>query len=129
MSEPFVFIARFRVHDGKGDDLRAAAHTLTAIVDHEETSALGIQVFIAEDDSELLYLHVQPDAAAMDAHMQLTHEGIAAALELADPAEVTICGRPGPLLSQALDVVGQAGATVRILPSHVDGFFRTVLAA
>ena len=129
MSEPFVFIARFRVHDGKGDDLRALAHTLTGIVDNEETSAVGIQLFLAEDDSELLYLQVQPDAAAMDTHMQLTHERIAAALELVDPVEITVCGRPGPLLSQALEVNRQAGAIVRVLPSHVDGFFRTVLVA
>ena len=129
MSEPFVFIARFRVHEGKVDALRELAHTLTGIVDDEETSTLGIQLFLAEDDSELLYLQVQPDADAMDSHMQLTHERIAAALELVDPVEITVCGTPGPLLSQALEVNRQAGATVRVLATHVDGFFRTVLAA
>jgi quinol monooxygenase YgiN len=129
MSEPFVFIARFRVHDGSVDELREVAHAMTGIVDDEETSALGIQLFLSDDDSELLYLQVQPDAAAMDAHMQLTHERIAAALELVDPVEITICGTPGPLLSQALEINRQAGATVRILPRHIDGFFRSVLAA
>ena len=61
--------------------------------------------------------------------MQLTHDRIAAALDMVESTEIVVCGTPGPLLTQALEHNRQIGASVTVLTQHLDGFFRTVVAA
>jgi hypothetical protein len=124
MTEPLTFIATFRVPAGKADEVRDLVAAYTEFVDVHEERTLAVQFLLDAAETRLINVHTQQDAAAMDAHLELARDRIAAALELVEPEAIIVCGEPGPVLSQVLEHNRQRGATVTVLPQRIGGFVR-----
>lgn len=112
MSAPFVFVSTHRIVEGGADQLRRL------VVRFDEVSArddsLGSEFYVTPDGTRLTHLQVQPDAAAMDRHLQLVGEWIGPALALAPTLTIDVFGTPGPALAAALQHNAEAGADVRV---------------
>lgn len=128
MSEPLIFISRHHVPADNLDELRQVGPAFTEYADAVEPDAVALQLFLDDAHRELVYVQVQPTAEAMDAHLQLTHERIARAIELVQTTSITVCGTPGPLLTEALRHNRTAGVTVTVLPQRLSGFLRPTVA-
>ena len=129
MHEPLIFISHNRVPADKLDELRELALAFTEYAETVEPDAVTLQLFLDDTARELVYVQVQPSAEAMDAHLQVTHERIALALELVETTSITVCGTPGPLLTEALRHNRDGGVAVTVLPLRLSGFLRPTVAA
>jgi nucleotide-binding universal stress UspA family protein len=124
MSDPLIFVSTHRPRAGRDADLRVMGSRFATFVETNEPRTAGLQIFVDERTGELTYVQVQPDAAAMDDHLRIAGERIGQALEAAETVTVTVYGRPGPILEQALRANAEAGAAVTVLPTRVGGFLR-----
>ena len=70
------------------------------------------------------YVQVQSGPEEMDRHLQLTHDHVHRAVVLAPPSAITVHGRPGPVLTEALRANAEAGARVTVVPDRLGGFLR-----
>lgn len=128
MHEPLIFISHHHVPADQLDELCRLGRAFTEYAETVEPDAVTLQLFLDATERQLVYVQVQPTAEAMDAHLQLTHERITQALELVETTSITVCGTPGPLLTEALRHNRDAGVTVTVLPARLSGFLRPTVA-
>ena len=126
MAAPFMLVSTFKVKAGSLDDLRDYCRRITDLVQAQEPRVIALHVFLSEDGTELSTLHLHPDVASMELHMQLqrdnweeTFSGIATMLE---GVRVDFYGAKPP--ESALENFRRAGSEIGIKPTHLAGFTR-----
>lgn len=124
MASPFILITTHRVQDGQLEALEQLGREFVASIEANEPSALGFQLYVSDDGSELTHVLIEEDAAAMDRHFQVSGELIGRSLELAETTAILALGQPGPVLSQVLDRNAGAGVAITVLPRPMDGILR-----
>lgn len=125
MAEPITFISHFRVKEGKAEAVRsmfAAGATQLSAAKPRTAAFLG---YLDEGGSSLTIVHLFPDGAAMDLHVEGAAERSQAAYELFEPAGWEIYGTPSPA---ALEMIrrqaAQAGVSLTLGPDSLGGFSR-----
>lgn len=123
MSGPLIFISRSRVKPGKLDMYEAHLTEATELVESEEPRVIGFNSYRSDDGTEVSTVHVHPDSASLDTHLQLFTEKLAdRVFEAVDSYEIDVYGTPS---DGALEMLGQMpGLHVRVLPRHDGGFLR-----
>jgi hypothetical protein len=125
MSEPVVFISRFKVKEGKLDDLKRLPGEVERSLREDKPRTAAWLVFLGEDGTQVSFVHCFPDADSMDLHFEGSDERSATVNEFVEPDGFEIYGRPS---DEALETMRQAaagsGVSLRVLPDHVGGFLR-----
>jgi quinol monooxygenase YgiN len=125
MSGPIVFISHQRVKPGKFDEFVAFfAEGSKAI----EADKPGTHVFLAYADldrGETRIVHVFPDAAAMDRHMQGADERSARAYRFLEPLEIDVYGVPSAGAISEIEGLAGHGVKVTLMPESIGGYLRT----
>jgi quinol monooxygenase YgiN len=125
MAGPIVFISHQRVKPGRFDEFAAFfAEGSKAI----EADKPGTVVFLAFSDlerGETRIVHVFPDAAAMDRHMQGADERSARAYEFLEPLEIDVYGAPSDGVVSEIKALAGQGVTVTPMPELIGGYLRT----
>ena len=124
MSGPIVFISHQRVKPGRFEEFAAfLAEGSKAI----EAGKPGTMVFLAFTDrerGETRIVHVFPDAAAMDRHIEGAAERSAKAYEFLEPLEIDVYGLASPGAVSEIEALAGHGVTVRLMPELVGGYLR-----
>ena len=71
MDEPVVYVSTWHVREGRFAEYRRFHDQLWRIVKAKEPSVAAFLAFTNEDQAEIVNVHVYPDAAALDRHMQV----------------------------------------------------------
>jgi len=124
MAEPIVFIARFRVKEGRLQEFRK--HYLDSLppVEAGKPGTLAQVAYENEDGSEVMVVRLFPDAEAMDAQLDGSGERSKKTYEFVEPASMEIYGRPSDSTLATMKKMTETGVMVSVNPGYIGGFIR-----
>jgi quinol monooxygenase YgiN len=125
MAETILFISRHRIKEGKLEELRQLIPRMLPMIEADKPRTVLFHSYLSENEAEVSFIHVFPDAEAMDLHLEGAEQRSAAAYEFFQPLAFTIYGSPS---QQALDTMSreaqQLKAQLTLLPRSLGGFIR-----
>ena len=124
MSEPIVFISHHRIKEGKLDALRKVHQEKTLLLQEQKPDTIVFLAYAGEDGSEVSFVHVFPDAEAMDIHFQGADERSKQAYEFMQPKSMEIYGSPNDGVLEMMKQIAESGVSVSIGTDYLDGFLR-----
>jgi quinol monooxygenase YgiN len=124
MAEPIVFIARFRVKEGRLDEFRK--HYMDSIppVQAGKPGTLTQVAYENEDGSEVMVVRLFPDAQAMDAQLDGSGERSKKTYEFVEPVRMEIYGTPSASGLEMMKKMADMGVMVSMNPFFIGGFIR-----
>lgn len=125
MAEPLIVISRFKVKEGKLEDVMRYDKKILRIVETYEPQVIAFHGFLNEDGTEMTSIQVHPDTASMDFHMQVLRdnwdESFSEYGQMLDVVGVEYYGTPS---KSALDMDLQSEIPISLNPRHLAGFTR-----
>lgn len=70
MSGPIIYVDRSEIREGKRAELEAAVRELAAFIEEREPRLIAYRVYFSEDGTRMTVIHVHPDAASLEFHME-----------------------------------------------------------
>jgi quinol monooxygenase YgiN len=124
MSEPIVFISHNKIKPGKLDALREYSPQTIQLLQEQKPETVVFLSYVNDDGSEVSFLHVFPDAEAMDAHFEGAQERSKNAYEFMSPLSMEIYGSPSDSVREMLKQIAESGVKVSIDSDYLGGFLR-----
>ena len=125
MDHPIVFISRFTIKAGKLAKLKQLAHEVAAQLEAEKPQTLTYLIYLDDSGSQVTFVHLFADPAAMDLHFRGADARSRAASEFMDPIGWEICGQPSDAALGAMrQAANSAGVELTIRPAYLSGFVR-----
>ncbi len=121
MSEPFIYIATYRIKPGFGGDVHQRTRDLVARVEEQEQQLLSFHFYLDEAGGRLICVQVHPDPESMVIHMSVIADHIASAgdwLDMEDSTQLALGTPPTPLT----EFWGERGRDLDRYPTFVAGF-------
>lgn len=127
MSDPFILISKWRVKEGKREELEQHYKKIIELVETKEPQIIAFHPFLNEDGTELTNIQVHPDTASMDFHMQVLRENWDESFSkysqlLEGNISMEYYGTP-PASALEMDIQSERGLNLN--PLHIAGFTRT----
>ena len=96
MSSPFIFIATNRLKPGQLESERKRVPGLVEFIETSEPRLIAFNEFVNEAGDEVTVVQIHPDAASMEAHMEIVRERVkeAYAETLDATVRIQVFGRP-----------------------------------
>jgi quinol monooxygenase YgiN len=124
MSEPIVFISHNKMKEGKLDALRKVHQERTQLLREQKPATIVFLAYAGEDGGQVSFVHVFPDAEAMDIHFQGADERSKQAYEFMQPKSMEIYGSPNDGVLEMMKQIAESGVSVSIDTDYLDGFLR-----
>ena len=124
MSEPIVIISHHRIREGKLDAFRAFLPQGTQRIWEQKVGTLVFLAYADEDSGEVSFVHVFPDAEAVDAHIEGVDERSKQAYEFMQPKSFEIYGTPSDEVLEMMEPTTGSGVTLSINKDYIGGFLR-----
>ena len=124
MSEPIVFISHNKMKEGKLDAFRKFSQEGFLLIREHKPATIALLAYAGEDGGEVSFVHVFPDAEAMDIHFQGADERSKRAYEFMQPISMEIYGSPNDGVLEMMKQIAESGVTVSIDTDHLGGFLR-----
>ena len=127
MSSPFIFIATNRLKPGALDRERDRVPGLVEFIEAHEPRLIAFNEYVNESADEVTVVQVHPDAASMEAHMEIVRERASAAYAdtLDATVRVQVFGRPTDAILEILRQQAGNGVEISINGEHLGGFTRS----
>lgn len=94
MSETIVYMDRSEVRPGALDDLKTAITQLADFVDANQPRILAYNVYLSEDGSQMTVMHVHPDSASLEFHLEVSGPAFRTFADLITLSSIHIYGHP-----------------------------------
>ena len=94
MSQPLVYLDASDVREGALDELKGAIKELVELIEANEPRLLSYSVFISDDGSRMTVMHVHPDSASLDHHMEVAGPAFARFKDLVRLSSIHVYGEP-----------------------------------
>jgi hypothetical protein len=131
MSEPVAYVSTWRIKEGKLEDYRRFYAELVKIVDENEPRLTAFLTFANEDLTEITNVHVFPDSATLDRHMDVLGEkmrllpgDVTAVMRYLEPVRVEVFGTPGGKAAQMDKRLVDSGVPFTAKKRFLGGFTR-----
>jgi quinol monooxygenase YgiN len=131
MGEPVVYVSTWRIREGKLEEYRRFLAELVTIVDENEPGIPAFLTFANEDGSEITNVHVFPDTATLDRHMQVLGERVGllpddltAVMAYLEPVHIQVFGTPGGPAAEMDRGLRDGGAPFTVRERFLAGFTR-----
>jgi len=125
MSQPIVYVDTSEVRAGRLTELKAAMDDLTQFVEASEPRLLAYNVYFSDDGGRMTVLHINPDSAALEFHMNVAGPKFPPISEFINMLTIDVYGRPDDALVDRLrrkaEMLGSG--SVRVHDLHT-GFAR-----
>ena len=127
MPSPFIFIATNRLKPGQLDRERERVLDLVEFIEGNEPRLIAFNEYVNEAGDEVSVVQVHPDAASMEAHMQIVRERAQAAYAetLDATVRVQVFGRPTQAIVEMLRQQAGSGVEISVNGEHLGGFTRS----
>jgi hypothetical protein len=127
MTPPFIFIATNRLKAGKLERERERVPRLVEFIEANEPRLIAFNEYVSDAGDEVTVVQVHPDAASMEAHMEIVRERAQAAY--ADTLDATVriqvFGQPTEAILETLRQQAGSGVDIRVNGEHLGGFTRS----
>jgi hypothetical protein len=125
---PFIFIATNRLKPGRLDRERKRVSGLVEFIEANEPRLIAFNEFVNDAGDEVTVVQIHPDAASMEAHMEIVRERAqqAYAETLDATVRVQVFGRPTEAILETLRQQAGDGVEISINGEHLGGFTRWV---
>jgi hypothetical protein len=124
-SQLIVYVDTSEVRSGQLEELKAAMEDLTEFVKANEPRLLAYNVYFSDDGDRMTVLHIDPDSASLEFHMNVAGPKFPPIGEFINMLAIDVYGDPGDALvgrlRQKSELLGSG--TVRIHELHA-GFAR-----
>jgi len=124
MSDPIVFISHNNIKEGKLEPLREYSPQVFQRLHEEKPGTVVFLSYASEDGGEVSFLHIFPDADAMDAHFEGVEERSRKASEFIQSKSMEIYGSPSNMVLESLKRIAESGVKVNIDSDYLGGFLR-----
>ncbi len=125
MSDPIVFISHSHVKDGQLEAFRETSLEMLPRMEANKPGTVLHYGYTSEDESEVSFVHVFPDADAVDAHFVGAGDRARTASDYIETYRFEVYGTPN---EQALAMLGQApGVDLVVHPTGFGGYMRLSL--
>ncbi len=122
MSDPIVFISHSKLKEGNVEAFRELSEEVFSAMEAEKPGTVLHYGYLNEEASEIHFVHVFPNADAMDAHMVGAAERVGKADEFIETFEFEIYGAPN---EETLAMLRQAlGVDLAVNPVGFGGYIR-----
>jgi quinol monooxygenase YgiN len=122
MFGPIVFISHSKVKEGKLEALQEFSREMFPVIQAEKPETVLQYGYVNEEGTDAHFVHVFPDADAMDAHMIGAAERTGKATEFIETYQFEIYGAPS---AETLSMLRQApGVDVAVRPVGLGGYIR-----
>jgi hypothetical protein len=127
MSSPFIFVATNRLKAGQLDRERKRVPGLVEFLQASEPRLIAFNEYVNEAGDEVTVVQIHPDAASMEAHMEIVRERAqgAYAETLDATVRIQVFGRPTDAILEALRQQAGNGVEISINGEHLGGFTRS----
>jgi quinol monooxygenase YgiN len=128
---PFIFIATNRLKPDRLDAERDRVPGLVEFVEANEPRLIAFNEYVNEAGDEVTVVQVHPDAASMEAHMQIVRERAQAAYAetLDATVRIQVFGEPTQAILETLRQQAGSGVEITINGEHLGGFTRSAAHA
>jgi hypothetical protein len=124
MSEPIVFISINLIKEGKLEALMEFIAETTPLIEADKPDTVFFQAYMNQEGTEVTFIHVFPDADAMDRHVVGSNERSSKAYEYMEPQQFEIYGRASaPVMSTMAERAGH-GIALIVKTEGMGGFIR-----
>jgi hypothetical protein len=127
MSSPFIFIATNRLKPGQLERERERVPGLVEFIEAGEPRLIAFNEYANEAGDEVSVVQVHPDAASMEAHMEIVRERAqqAYAETLDATVRIQVFGRPTAAILATLRQQAGNGVEISVNGEHLGGFTRS----
>jgi hypothetical protein len=125
MSQPLVYIDVSEVREGALDELKGAIKELAGFIEANEPQLISYCAFISDDGTRMTVMHVHPDAASLDYHMDVAGPRFGRFKDLVRLLSIHVYGEPSDkALAQLHDKARLLGSGDVIVQGLHAGFSR-----
>jgi hypothetical protein len=129
MDAPFIFIGTYRLQAGKAEGFKQylESEKFFEYIGANEPRLLAFNGYINEEDTEVTFVQVHPDASSMEFHMQVAHAHIGRAYEeFLDPAgsSIQVYGQPSDAVLGMTRQFAGSGVPLNVKSEPLGGFTR-----
>ncbi len=124
MSDPIVFISRFRIKKGKLAGFKQFFADGERLLKEEKPRTLVFLAYGDDNGQRVTIVHVFADADSMDLHVEGAEERSKAALEFLEPEGFEIYGSPSEKVMGMMREAAAPGSDLSVQPEHFGGFLR-----
>jgi hypothetical protein len=127
VQSPFIFIATNRLKPGQLDRERKRVPGLVEFIEANEPRLIAFNEYVNDAGDEVTVVQIHPDAASMEAHMEIVRERAQQAYEetLDATVRVQVFGRPTGTILEALRQQAGVGVEISVNGEHLGGFTRS----
>jgi len=126
MSQPLFVITKFRVKEGKLEDLQRYYGKILSTVETNEPQIIAMHAFVNETGTEMTSIQVHPNTASLDFHMQVLKENWDESYsQYGQMMEVLSVEYYGTAPESALEMDRQGPWSLSLQPRHIAGFTRS----
>ena len=123
MSKPHIVISKFRVKEGKLEELREYYNKIVDIIEANKPQIIAFHGFLNEEGTELTSIQVHPNTASMEYHMQVLKENwdesFGQYTQMVEGTTIEYYGTP-PESALAINEISKQELTIH--PVHIVGF-------
>lgn len=123
MSKPLIVISKFRVKEGKLEELKKYYKKIQDIIEANNTRMIAMHGFLSEDGTEMTSVQIHSNTASMEYHMQVLKENwdesFSAYSQMVEGTTIDYYGDPP---ESALAMNEQSKQVLTLLPVHIAGF-------
>ena len=127
MSDAIVYIDTADVREGAAEELKAGMKELADFVDANEPRLIAYNVYFSGDDTRMTVVHVHPDSASLEYHMEVAGPVFRQFVELVTLSSIHLYGEPSKKLLKQLHekarLLGRGAVLVEVEALHA-GFIR-----
>jgi hypothetical protein len=125
MSDAIVYVDTADVREGSLADLRTAIKELVDFIESNEPRILAYNAYFSDDGTKLTVVHVHPDSASLEYHLEIAGPVFRRFVELVTLSSIHVYGEPGEKVREQLHEKARllGGASVGVEALH-SGFTR-----
>ena len=94
MSDTIVYIDTSDVREGALEELKAAVEELVVFVQESEPRLLAYNAYLSDDGTRLTVVHVHPDSASLEYHLEVAGPIFRRFVELVTLSSIHVYGEP-----------------------------------
>jgi quinol monooxygenase YgiN len=125
MSDAIVYVDTSDVREGALEELKAAMKELVDFVEANEPRLIAYNVYFSDDGTRMTVVHVHPDSASLEYHMEVAGPAFRQFVELVTLSSIHIYGEPSEkLLKQSHEKARLLGRGAVVVDAPQAGFSR-----
>jgi hypothetical protein len=124
VSETIVFISNQRIKPGKLDAYKQYYRQVAEFTEANKPGTVAHLAYINDEGTQASIVHIFPDAASMERHMQGIGEIARPALEFSEIVSFEIYGRPSDAILETMQKAAGSAVTLSIQPQSIGGYIR-----